>query len=623
MVGQTVCPVLKPKPSPQAHLLYRGSSSSLTQSMDGDSSRTASSSSEAATAGGTLEFEETLREGERFSSVTYGVTYLRGSIPTPGVLTISNYKVSFFATDHTHSLIDRVPIGCIQSVQKVGRQITPGEYQYRIDIYCKDRATIMRFSFKTNAHLRREPFNVLQEAVMKSSMTLRDCFAFQNRESLSGCGWHWYDPIKEFQRMGVPNSEWRVTSINFEYNLCPSYPQYLAVPKWVTDESLRVIADFRVKRRIPMLSWVCKRTKATITRAAQPKVGLLSARCQADEAMVVAIRMATPLLDKLVIIDARPKINATVNRGSGGGYENTSVGYPNAVLQFQDIGNIHVVTDALNRVWDLCRCTESGQVDQLGKWEWARRIERQWLTVVSSVLTASSTIVQHVARGRSCFVHCSDGWDRTSLLTSLAMLCLDPYYRTLKGFAILIEKEWLTAGHPFSLRYGSPTLGSVTSPDAGVSEEPHSSSGSPLSQRSPTFPLFLDCVWQIITQFPRHFQFNANLLRSLGHHHVSCRFGTFLCDTDRERKFANLRSLTKSFWAYVESRQQTFINYDWNPRFLDNPLPLQPNYDLGNLKFWWACYSSQPFGKWERRLLTQPPRNDTLNQTIAPIILST
>ena len=34
----------------------------------------------------------------------------------------------------------------------------------------------------------------------------------------------------------------------------------------------------------------------------------------------------------------------------------------------------------------------------------------------------------------------SDGWDRTSQLTSLAMILLDPYYRTLEGFMCLIDK---------------------------------------------------------------------------------------------------------------------------------------------------------------------------------------
>ena len=38
-------------------------------------------------------------------------------------------------------------------------------------------------------------------------------------------------------------------------------------------------------------------------------------------------------------------------------------------------------------------------------------------------------------------VHCSDGWDRTAQLTAIAMLLLDPYYRTLSGFQVNAKFE--------------------------------------------------------------------------------------------------------------------------------------------------------------------------------------
>ena len=101
-------------------------------------------------------------------------------------------------------------------------------------------------------------------------------------------------------------------------------------------------------------------------------------------------------------------------------------------------------------------------------------------------------------------------WDRTSQLSALAQLMLDPYYRTLEGFAILIEKEWLSFGHRFAERYG------------------HASAEHDDEQRAPIFLQFLDCVFQMLHQFPSSFEFNEEYLLAISDHVASHRFGTFL-----------------------------------------------------------------------------------------------
>jgi hypothetical protein len=58
-----------------------------------------------------------------------------------------------------------------------------------------------------------------------------------------------------------------------------------------------------------------------------------------------------------------------------------------------------------------------------------------------------------ISRG-SVLVHCSDGWDRTAQICLLTEIILDPHYRTLRGFCLLIEKEFCTFGYKFQDRCG-------------------------------------------------------------------------------------------------------------------------------------------------------------------------
>lgn len=59
-----------------------------------------------------------------------------------------------------------------------------------------------------------------------------------------------------------------------------------------------------------------------------------------------------------------------------------------------------------------------------------------WLKHIKSVLDTSWFIANALDKGISVVVHCSDGWDRTAQVCSLAALLLDPYYRTIKGYQV-------------------------------------------------------------------------------------------------------------------------------------------------------------------------------------------
>ena len=58
---------------------------------------------------------------------------------------------------------------------------------------------------------------------------------------------------------------------------------------------------------------------------------------------------------------------------------------------------------------------------------------------MQAVLEGAMRVAEVVDKQKcSVLVHCSDGWDRTAQLTSLAMLMLDPYFRTIKGFEVCV-----------------------------------------------------------------------------------------------------------------------------------------------------------------------------------------
>ena len=74
--------------------------------------------------------------------------------------------------------------------------------------------------------------------------------------------------------------------------------------------------------------------------------------------------------------------------------------------------------------------------------QWLSNVDgTHWLDHLHLILGGALRVADKVETHKtSVIVHCSDGWDRTAQLTSLAMLFLDPYYRTLVGFEVSVKR---------------------------------------------------------------------------------------------------------------------------------------------------------------------------------------
>lgn len=244
-------------------------------------------------------------------------------------------------------------------------------------------------------------------------------------------------------------------------------------------------------------------------------------------------------------MDARPVVNAYANRTTGGGHESED-NYKDCEINFLNIHNIHVMRESLRKIFDMSlpsvsqytsnqpimpSNTLSSNSSSHAQSQPTNRLETdddknfllnlensKWLNHIRSVLNGALKVVKYInSYSSSVLVHCSDGWDRTAQLTSLSMIMMDKYYRTLKGFEVLIEKEWLSFGHRFGVRMG------------------HGSSDHANQDRSPIFLQFIDCVWQLMQQNSKVFEFNEKLLITIVNNMYTCQFGTFLHNNEFER----------------------------------------------------------------------------------------
>ncbi|CAB3402048.1 unnamed protein product [Caenorhabditis bovis] len=371
---------------------------------------------------------------------------------------------------------------------------------------------------------------------------------------------------KDYDRLGM-NEDFRISAVNEGFQVCESYPERIIVPSSMTDEEIKEASSYRGLNRFPAVVWRCKSTRAVLMRSAQPQVGFLSWRNYMDEKIVATLTIIECLEGKekkqFVIMDARTYAAAFANRARSGGFENTEY-YQQAKLDFLGLPNIHTVRNSFIAMRNLLHSGTHG--DQL----LASLQNTGWLQNLSNLLFSSASCADYLSKGHSVLVHCSDGWDRTTQIVSLAKIMLDDYYRTIEGFEELIRREWLAFGHKFYDRQQRNW-------DAG--------------ERSPIFLQFLEAVRHLQREQPTAFQFTHAYLIKLAQHSYSGLFGTFLFNSQKEMREAltNRDIELVEIWRYLGDHHQEFVNQSYDDLFKG---PLKSiSFSVINLRVWHEVFS--------------------------------
>ncbi|XP_056134069.1 myotubularin-related protein 10 [Lampris incognitus] len=277
---------------------------------------------------------------------------------------------------------------------------------------------------------------------------------------------------REIKRTGA--AEWRVCSVNEGYAISPSLPEHFVVPVSLADQDLKQFSCFFTEKRIPIWCWNHNNGSALIRMAS---ISNQMHQRRVYQRICAAITKSHPQRGDVHSLDLD-----------------------------KSLPNIQDIQSAFVKIRQVCVIDSFEETEE----KWLSSVESsQWLEYVRAFLKQSAEVV-YLLDGKNASVVLQEEEDRdlNCVVSSLVQLMLDPHYRSLVGFQSLVQKEWVMAGHRFLDRCN------------------HLKKND--KEECPLFQLFLDCVWQMMRQYPVAFEFTETYLVVLSDSMWVPVFSTFL-----------------------------------------------------------------------------------------------
>ncbi|KAM4709822.1 myotubularin-related protein 12 [Discoglossus pictus] len=472
-----------------------------------------------------------------------------------GKLICTNFKIAFLCdeapddnipefknkivgeNDITLQCVDQI-YGVYDDKKKVLISGQVRKYPEILIIYCKDfRVFHFCLRYTKEEEVKRIVSGIIHH--IQSPKLLKRLFLFEYTESVprykTTCA-------KDHTLMFDTRKDWRieldrtkgnlgykVLSINEGYKVSDRLPQHFVVPVSLSEES---VLQFQGKG-IPIWCWSCHNGSALLKMTSLPK--------EVDEAMIQQQRTFLEIVEK------------TVHKPP---YEEVRTEDLTAFLP--SLSEIQTAYSRFKQLFLIENATDFWDTDV----KWFSLMDTcNWLDIIRNCLKKAIDVTEYLEVHKINVVLKEDtGSDLCCVISSLVQIMMDPHCRTQVGFQSLIQKDWIMGGHCFLDRCNHLRKN---------------------DNEAPVFLLFLDCVWQLVQQYPLAFQFTETYLTVLSDSINIPVFSTFFfnspCQKDSHSWVEDVlgkpsKPLTfYTVWDWSVQFELKAISFLLNPLYVEKP----------------------------------------------------